>query len=121
VKRPPAALVAVWRAKLVASGFVDQERPDGSLRHCGPREGWDPETGLSGNGHHALAGEYYDLLEAEIASPRFTEEWSPKQRAVIVLHAQGTTHAQIRKVLRCAHTFDVKTVAEFRRRVGIRG
>jgi len=120
MRRPPPALAAEWRQRLKDDGFDDHEDPSGRLRTVGPQRGVDPVTLMEGNGHWLRSAEYHDLLLAAMHAPSFTQRWSPRQRQVLELHAEGRSYRDIRRVTGCGHGFDTATVAAFRREVGIR-
>ena len=120
MRRPPPALAAEWRQRLKDDGFDDHEDSSGRLRTVGPQRGVDPVTLMEGNGHWLRSAEYFDVLASAMHSPAFVVDWPPRQREVIELHVQGMSYREIRRKTGCAHGFDTRAVAAFRKKAGIR-
>lgn len=96
--KPDPALARTWRRKLKASGFVDAELPDGSLRPpVKPPGRWRSFDAASPLERHATA-EYFRRAEAFCGSSRFSR-LTGRVKAVWRLHARGQSNTEIEKTL----------------------
>lgn len=93
MKEPSEKLKAKWNKKLADSGFIDIERPDGSLI---PEVDYRSLDGTRGSDFNDGRQEYYDIAQDYLNRGKFA---TLLDYTVWKMHAEGTSYRDIGKEL----------------------